>query len=189
MSLTFSREKMYKSRFTQWGLRKNAKRKGEGDQQSGREKRPINRSGHLPADDRGYLIPIVSSENPRTRKSSTPLSHPLMTPPLLAIPERILGVIWDYFRGSFEAGTWVSNGDGSQSCRSTKPTKSARARPSLLYNQSLLACRLFDRNFFQDAGKALISATAQIKGILLAEEPTTLSRLFELILDTHHRGR
>ena len=180
---------MYKSRFTQWGLRKNAKRKRQGDQQSGQEKRPIDRSRHLPADDGGYLIPIVSSENPRTMKSSTPLSQPLMTPPMLAIPERILGVIWDYFRGSFEAGTWISNGDGSKSCLSIKPTKSARGLLNLLYNQSLLACRLFDRNSFQDAGKALISATAQIKEILCAEEPRTLSRLFGLILNAHRKGK
>ena len=180
---------MYKSRFTQWGLRKNAKRKGESDQQSDREKRPIDRSRRLPADDTGSLIQIVSLKNPRTRKSSTPLSHPLTTPPMLAIPERILGVILDYIRGSFDAGTWVSNGDGSQFCLSTKPIESASNHLDLFYNQSLLACRLFDKSSFQDAGKALISATAQTKEILLAEEPTTLVDLFRTILATHRRGR
>ena len=180
---------MYKSRFTQWGLRKNAKRKSEGDQQSARQKRPIDRSRHLPADDRGSLIPIVSSETPWTIKASTPLSRPLMTPPMLAIPERILGVIWDYFRGSFEARTWVSNGDGSKDCLSTKPTRLAWGHLNLLYDQSLLACRLFNRNFFQDAGKALISATAHIKEILCAEEPTTLSCLFHVISDVHRNEK
>ena len=180
---------MYKSRFTQWGLRKNAKRKGESDQQSCREKRPIDRSRRLPADDTGSLIPIVSLKNPRTRKSSTPLSHPLTTPPMLAIPERILGVILDYIRGCFDAGTWVSNGDGSQYCLSTKPIESASAHLDLLYHQSLLACSLFDRGSFQDAGKALISATAQTENILLAEKPMTLLHLFKIILATHRRGR
>ena len=180
---------MYKSRFMQWGLRKNAKRKGESDQKLTRQKRPIDRSRHLPADDRGYLIPIVSSENPRTMKSSTPLSHPLMTPPILAIPERILGVIWDYFRGSFEAGTWISNGDGSRNCLSTKSTKSLSTHLIFLYDQCVLACHLFDKNSFQDARKALVSATAQLKAILYAEEPSTLNDLFITILDTHNRGR
>ena len=180
---------MYKSRFTQWGLRKNAKRQGESDQQSGREKRPIDRSRRLPADDRGSLIPIVSSGNPRTMKSSASLSHPLTTPPMLAVPERILAAIWDYFRGSFEAGTWISKGDGANSCVSTKPIKSARNHLALLYYQSLLACSLFDRGSFQDAGKALISATAQTKNILLAEKPMTLVHLFKIILTTHRRGR
>ena len=180
---------MYKSRFTQWGLRKNARRKGRGDQQSARQKRPIDRSRHLPSDDRGSLIPILSSENPRTMKSSTPLSHPLMTPPMLAIPERILGIIWDYFRGSFEAGTWVSSEDASENCISTKLIEPVWTHLNLLYDQCLLACRLFDRNFFQDAGKALISATAQIKEILCAEDPTTLTRLFKIISFVHRNGK
>ncbi len=108
---------------------------------------------------------------------------------MLAIPERILGVIWEYFRGSFEAGTWVPNGDGSKSCLSTKPTSPARAHLNLLYHQSLLACHLFDINSFQDAGKALISATAHLKDILFAEEPRTLILLFKIILHTHREGR
>ena len=122
-------------------------------------------------------------------KSSASLSHPLTTPPMLAVPERILAAIWDYVRGSFEAGTWISKGDGSKICVSTKPIKSAWNHMALLYNQSILACRLFDRNSFQDAGKELISAFAQIKNILLAEEPTTLVDLFRTILTTHRRGR
>ncbi|KAK0513135.1 hypothetical protein JMJ35_004121 [Cladonia borealis] len=182
-------EKMYKSRFTQWGLRKNAKRKGQSNQQSGREKRPIDRSRCPPADDRGSLIPIVSSGNLRTMKSTATLSHPLTTPPMLAIPERILVAISDYFIGSFEAGTWVSNGDGSRHCLSTKPIESGTGDLNLLYNQSVLACRLFDRSSFQDAGQALISVTTQTKNILLAEKPMVLAALFKPILAIHRRGR
>lgn len=180
---------MYKTRFTKWGLRKNAKRKGQSNQQSGREKRPIDRSRRLPADDRGSLIPFVSSGDLRTMKSTATLSHPLTTPPMLAIPERILAAIWDYFRGSFEAGTWVSNGDGSRHCLSTKPVESGTAHMDLPYYQLLLACSLFDRGSFQDAGKALISATAQTKNVLLAEKPMTLLHLFRFILATHRRRR
>ena len=189
MLLTFPREKMYKSRFTQWGLRKNARRKGEGGQQSGREKRPIDRSRPLLVEHAGYLTPTVLAKTPRAMRSFTPFSRPVMTPPTLAIPERILGVIWDYFRGSFEAGTWVSNGNGSKRCISTKPIKTTQTHLNLLYDQCVLACRLFDRNSFQDAGKTLVLATAQIKEILLAEEPRTLITLFTTILVTHHRGR
>ena len=112
-----------------------------------------------------------------------------MTPPMLAIPERILSVIWDYFRGSFEAGTWVANGDGNDHCRSTKHTKSAVAQLSALDAQTQLACRLFNRNSFQDAGKTLISATAGIEAIILAEEPITLIHLFKIVLYTHYAGR
>ena len=187
--LTFSREKMYKSRFTQWGLRKNAKRKGDGDQKSGREQRPIDHSGTLLARHAGYLTPTAMAKPPRAMRSSAPLSHPVMMPPMLAIPERILSIIWDYFRGSFEAGTWVANGDGNDHCRSTKHTKSALAQLSALDGQTQLACRLFKRNSFQDAGKTLISATAGLQDIIFAEEPTTLTQLFSIVLYTHHAGR
>ena len=175
---------MYKSRFTRWGLRKNAKRKG--DLRSSVEKRHVDLSRHLPADGGGYSIPIVSSQKSRTMNLSTPLSHSLTTP---TIPERVLGVIWDYIRGSFEAGTWVCTGDGARHCLSTKSTTYVSAHPNSLYNQSTLACCLFDKNCFQDAGKALVSATAQIKAILYAEGPDTLRNLFKTILYIHHRGR
>ena len=178
---------MYKSRFTQWGLRKNAKRKGDGDQRPGRVKRLIDRSRLLPAEHAGYLAPTVLAETTsRSMPSSTLLSHPATTPPILAIPERILSVLRDYFKGSFEAGTWVSEGDF---CRSTKPTKPSLAQLDVLYHQTQLACRLFDRNSFQDAGKTLVSATARIRDIVFAEEPKTLICLFQLVLDTHHKER
>ena len=108
---------------------------------------------------------------------------------MLAIPERILGIIRDYFRGSFEAGTWLLDGDERYQCRSTKPTKPAFAQLDVLYEQTQLACRLFDRESFQDAGKTLVSATAGIKEIVFAEEPRTLIQLFGIVLATHHRGR
>ena len=108
---------------------------------------------------------------------------------MLAIPERILGVIWDYFRGSFEAGTWVPNEERSKSYVKIKPAQPSWTNLALLHEQSLLACRLFDRNSFHDAGKALISATALIKDIVLAEEPRTLISLFTTTLNMHHGGR
>ena len=177
---------MYKSRFTLWGLRKNAKRKGDGDQSSGRKKRPIDRSRLLLAEHAGYPAQIVSAKTPRALRSSTPLLRPAMTPPLLAIPERILGVIKDYFRGSFEAGTWVANGDDR--CRSTKPKKPS-ALMNVLCGQTQLACRLLDRGSFQDAGKALVSATAGLQDIIFAEEPRTLIELFRTVLYTHYAAR
>ena len=172
---------MYKSRFTQWGLRKNAKRKCEDDQDTGREKRPI--------DSAGYLVPTALTKTPRAMRSSAPLSPPVITPPTLAIPERTLSVIWDYFRGSFEAGIWVTNGDESHNCRSTKSTKSVLAQLIVLYGQTQLACRLFNRKSFQDAGKTLVLATAGLQDIIFAEEPRTLIQLFMTVLYTHYTGR
>ena len=179
---------MYKSRFTQWGLRKNAKRNGKNHQQPGWGKRPSDRSSTLPAEGRGYLIPAASTENPRTMMSFTPLSHPLTTPSMFVILERILHVIWDYFRGSFESGTWVID-DDIQWCYSTKPVAYAHFHMGFLQEECLFACRLINRRYFQDAGKILISATARIKEIILAEDPTTLSRLFQLFHHVRVTGR
>ena len=189
MWLTFARGKMYKSRFTQWGLRKNAKKNGKNHQQPGWEKRSSDRSSPLPAEGRGYLIPVMSTENPRTMMPFTPLFHPLTTPSMLAIPERMLHVIWDYFRGSFESGTWVLGDDEMQWCCSTKPVEYAQIHMGFLEDQCLLACRLINRRSFQDVGKILISATARIKDIILAEAPTTLSRLFQLFHEVCVIGR
>ena len=179
---------MYKSRFTQWGLRKNAKRKRDGDRESGREKRPIDRCSPLPTEHAGYLAQIVSAKTSRALRSSTPLPRPVMTPPILAIPERILGVIGDYFRGSFEAGTWPSH-NGLGYCHISKPAEHASAYLVHFYHSCIIACRLFDRKCFQDAGKMLISATARIKEILLAEEPRTLGKIFQLMLLVSLAGR
>ena len=180
---------MYKSRFTQWGLRKNAKRKGEDDQKQGREKRLFNRSIPLLAEHAGCLAPTALAKAPGAIRSSAPLSRPVMTPPMLAIPERILSVIWDYFRGSFEAGTWVPNGHESHECRSTKPKKLALGQLNTFQFQTRLACRLFDKKSFQDAGKTLVSATAGFQDIIFAEEPSTLSQVLRTVLFTHYAGR
>lgn len=188
MYLTPLREKMYKSRFTQWGLRKNAKRKVDGDQKQSREKRLIDRSSPLLAKHAGHLTATALAKTPRAIRSSAPLSDSVMTPPMLAIPERILSVIRDYFRGSFDAGTWAANGDERHHCRSTKPKK-ALAQLNNFQFQTQLACRLFDRKSFQDAGKSLVSATAGLQDIIFAEEPMTVFALFEFVLYTHYAGR
>lgn len=59
----------------------------------------------------------------------------------------------------------------------------------MLSGQCLLACRLFANESFSEAGKALISATAGIKKILLAEDPMTLPSLFRLIINVRQERR
>lgn len=181
---------MYKSRFTQWGLRKNAKRKRDSDQESGREKRPIDRCSSLLTEHAAYLAQIVSAKTSRAMRSPTPLPRPIMTSPMLATPEHIFSAIRDYFRGSFEAGTWPShNHNGLGYCRNNEPMGPASSYLVHFYNSCIIACRLFDRKCFQDAGKMLISATARIKEILLAEEPWTLSTIFQVMLLASLAGR
>jgi len=60
-------------------------------------------------------------------------------------------------------------GHGSQQ---TSEMQQLTSTPFL--NQCELACRLFARHSFQEAGQTLICATTGIKKILLAEHPGTL---------------
>ena len=135
------------------------------------------------------FTPVLSPATLRAVESFTPVLRPIMTPQVLAIPERIFASIWVYFQGSFESGTWKSTGEGFRHCQTTKVPKDGLSRLSMLSDQCLLACRLFANESFSEAGKTLISATAGIKKILLAEDPGTLLSLFGLITEAHRHKR
>ena len=135
------------------------------------------------------FTPVFSTATPRAVESFTPVLRPIMTPQVLAIPERIFASIWVYFRGSFESGTWKSTGGEFRYCQNTKVPEGGLFHLSMLSDQCLLACSLFANESFSEAGKTLISATAGIKKILLAEDPMTLPYLFGLIIDVRRRRR
>ena len=135
------------------------------------------------------FTPVLSPATPRAVESFTPVNRPIMTPQVLAIPERIFASIWVYFQGSFESGTWKSTGKGFDYCQTTKVPKRGFFHLNMLSGQCLKACRLFANESFPEAGKKLILATAGIKKILLAEDPMTLPSLFKLIIDVRRRRR
>lgn len=87
-----------------------------------------------------------------------------MIPKLMTIPEQIFVAISDYYKGSFDSGTKVQ--------------EDASSLLDPFYEQCCIACQLFAQESFQAAGQTLISATAGIKRLLLAEHPRTLSNLF-----------
>ena len=128
------------------------------------------------------------SKTPEAVNCFTSPSSPLMMPESMAIPERILITIRDYFIGSFENGRWFTE-DPMYHCESKKVQGDTFFFLNNLHGQCKTACRLFARNRFQEAGQILISATSQIKPILLAERPETLSSLFEIVADIFRRKR
>lgn len=119
---------------------------------------------------------------------STPVPSQPSTPQEFAIPESVIRCARDYHQGSFESRTWVS-GDPRGLCKSTKVHGDAPDYFNPLSEQCDLACRLFARSEFSEAGRTLICATAGVKKILQAERPETLIRIFGLVLIIALRDR
>lgn len=130
----------------------------------------------------------TASMTPEAVECLTPIPSRPTTPDVFSIPERIFQEIKNYYIGSFESGNWISTSE-HLNCSTTKVQGNAVKPLSTLYTQCQHACQLFNRDYFQDAGQALICASAVIKQILQAEHPQTLSDLVSLILLTHYCHR
>jgi hypothetical protein len=111
------------------------------------------------------------------------------SPETLAVPERILANIRNYFLGSFEAGTWISRRSEILACISTKKAGNSTALLKDFNDKSAAACRLLNKEFFMEAGLTLVSASAGMKDILLAEHPHTLACIFDAIDFFRRTGR
>ena len=199
---------MYKTHIKQWGLDKKnkefemravvRKKKQRADQGKGaairvrgqyREFAEVVRYWNR----RGVAIDEIlarqtASPTPETVELFTPVPSPISTPQGLAIPERLFHCIRDYFKGSFESGKWVKTEPLFQ-CYTIKDEEIGCDYVIELGLQCQLACSLFSRNLFQEAGQTLIAATAKIKKILSAEHPACLGKLFRLIVNVRRRER
>lgn len=198
---------MYKTQIKRWGLdkknkepemraivRKNRQRADQGKSSVFRVRgqfrdfadivRYWNRKG-VSIDD--LIARQTASPTPETVEVCTPVFSPITTPQVLALPERMLRCIRDYFRGSFESGTWVKT-EPVYECYSIKDEENAAGiLLEDLVNQCLLACSLFEKNLFHEAGRIMIAVTAKFKTIILAEHPESLADLFSTV--TLLRGR
>lgn len=129
----------------------------------------------------------TASPTPEAVKFSTPVSSPISTPSELANPEHMLLCIRDYFRGSFESGTWVRT-EPEFRCYSLKDEKYASLMwPEFMVNCEM-ACTLLERGSFHEAGQALNTATAKIKEVLFTEHPDILTDL-PCLIDHFRYGR
>ena len=188
---------MYKTRIKQWGLDKKHK---ENEMRAiMRKKKDLGNQGKLasfsvrgrPVDHKDVvsyfkrkkvqLEDVITegtgSKTPEAVECFITIPFPITTPEPMAIPERMLVSIRDYFRGSFENGTWVTT-DPRVSCQTTKGQRCSGAVLNLFFEGVNTACELFRGNHFQEAGQCLIAATSRIRSIILAEHPDTLLYVF-----------
>ena len=200
---------MYKTQITRWGLDKKnkepemraivRKRKQRADQGKGsiiRVRGQIRDFTEVVRywDKKGVCVDDLiarqaASPTPEAVEIFTPLASPILTPEVLATPERIFRCMRDYFNGSFESGTWVKTEPHCQ-CYSLKDEDGAtRVFLEELHLQCFSACSLFDRNLFHEAGQTMIAATAKFQKILLAEHPNSLAHLFRTIALVRNRGK
>ena len=204
----FIRVKMYKKRFTEWGLGKNNRdsemraivRKNK--QRRDRGKRSIIHVRGKAIDDgevirywkrKGISIEDViahrtASATPEAVQLFTPVPSRLATPESFAVPERIFVEIRNYFKASFESGHWV-HGDPQIQCYTRKVQGDQSSDLNALLTHCSTACYLFSTHSYEEAGKILLSATANLKRILSAEDPQTLDVILGTILNIRRSRR
>lgn len=192
---------MYKNRITQWGLDKKHKedemkaivRKIKQRADLGKKSVSIIRGRTIEHQElvrylkRKHLtIQDVLSERqtratPEAVECRTPSPRAIASPDIFANPERIFRSIQDYTRGSFENGTWLTCGQEYR-CYSSKTRSQGNIGLLRLYGDLQAVCALYKRDNAQEAELLLISATAGMKIVLMAEDPQLLHSIFAIIL-------
>lgn len=132
----------------------------------------------------------INATTPEATRHLTPICSPVVTPKVLATPERVFSTIYDYCRGSFEAGTWAMT-DPKIDCDTTKGQDGGFFHLNAFYELFVTAYQLFAIGSYEEAGKTLIAATdtAGIKTILSAEHPYILKTLLDLLLYSDRQGK
>lgn len=186
---------MYKTHIKQWGLDKKIKESEmraivrKYKQRENQGKSSIIRIRNQVRDFRDFIrychrkgISIddivarqTSSPTPEAVEILTPVPSPITTPQVLAIPERIFHCVRDYFKGSFESGTWVST-EPTVLCHSPKIGGGIHDPMIELYDLYALISSRSDLNV----------AIAKLNNVSLAEPPETLHLLFCLMINLPH---
>jgi len=195
---------MYKTKITQWGLDKKNKENDilaivrKTTQRAAVGKKSIFRvRGRVldPDEIERYLkrkrisvelVQMQSASTPPGLECFTPSEVPSSprTPEVFSVSEHIFILIRDYITGSFESGTWVS-----ETCRSVKSSASTRIAEDNLVTCSQLACEFFDDELPEDGARMLVTATAGIQKLLMAETLGLMIDVFYLILYLCRRRR
>ena len=192
---------MYKTRITRWGLdkeaivRKNSDRQRIGKRSSFRVRgkaldyadvvRYWQRRGESVDD---VVARLAASKTPDAVECFTPILSPVRTPEVLAVPELIFTTIRNYHLGCCDAGVWRGD-DEKDFCLTTKDPLQSVHHMNRLGELCFTAISLFRKSRPQEAGMALVAATAGIRDIVLREDPGTLYRLLNMIVYLHGRGR
>jgi len=201
----FFRTKMYKTRIKKWGLDKKNKenemraivRKHTHRSQHGLKSifrirgRTVNYADVLRYWERKKvriteaLARRAISETPEAVECLTPEPLLVRAPKAIMDSERIFVILRDYYKGSFESGTWKNAGQMSR-CYSTKDNLDSMTYQDGMLHHCVAACKCLNDGHFFEARRFLESATANVKEIILSEDPFLFSILF-VALDIVHK--
>ena len=193
--------KMYKTHIAKWGLdkknkepemraivRKNEQRAEQGKRSNFRvRKRQLNFAEVVRYWERKgvtfdeVIARSTASPTPEAVECFTPVSSPITPPEDLATPEYILRTIRGYIVASFESGTWVKT-DPQIKCYSIKDRKRANHATDF-GNICRLAAQLFLAQSSDEAERTLSAASAMSRKMLLAEDPTALDIILNVIVN------
>lgn len=127
------------------------------------------------------LILRRNQATPQAVECHTPVPMALKLPEVIAMPEAIIRDIRKYQRGPFQK----CKHDFSYPDSPYLALKTLRQIDSDLYypyQRIIHACRLFKIGKPSEAGRSLVTATRNMKRILLKEDPSTLRQLLRIIL-------
>jgi len=207
MSLILFRTKMYKTRIKKWGLDKKNKenemraivRKHTHRSQHGLKSifrirgRTVNYADVLRYWERKKvriteaLARRAISETPEAVECLTPEPLLVRAPKAIMDSEHIFVLLRDYYKGPFESGTWRHVGQMSR-CYSTKDKFDGMTYLKAMSRQCGAACNYLNDGNFIKARRFLDSATANVKEIILSEDPFLFTTLFLALARVHEDG-
>ena len=130
-----------------------------------------------------------ASATPEAIECLTPVPSPVTPAPMFAIPERVFGLVKDYYQGSFQSGTWVLPSNRKAMLYSVKDEENGTPNLEMFARSISLAFRLFDIGESRAAGRLLIASNSNIDKILQVEHPETIVRLFCMTVLLFRSGR
>jgi hypothetical protein len=202
---------MYKTRLRKWGLGKNKKEHEMKALLSKRmERAAVGKD--TACELRGNLVNMADVERYAQRKPITPrdiiawraaggktppglrcftpkpVVRSLDLPTIFDTPAKLFGDIRIYSVGSFEAGTWVSQGL-EHFCSSTKTVHASSDTFEEIRGCLISACILVSQNSISEAINQLDKACSKVQEIVLAEDLQTIPRLIEMMILVKAFGR
>ena len=137
--------------------------------------------------------------------SISPVVAPMTTLNALAIPEQMFILVQDHVKGSFDSKTCTRTHPRSH-CYSVEDRENvladmdsiedshvlrgnALADIDMIEDYVALACDLFSRRLFHEAGATLDHASAAMKQMILAQDPHAIVRILSMLRNCLFEGR
>ena len=131
----------------------------------------------------------ASSPTPDTIELFTPIPSRVPTPQVLEVPERMFRCIRDYVSDSFESGNWVRTEPQTECYKINSRLGDFNVLRAEFFFLCESACTLFSKSLFEEGGRTMNAALAEVKKIILAEQPETIYEFFLLIAYLRFDGK